>query len=224
MEIKRKKNVPEIKGILRSNVIEVPSCIRDCSGIKIFGKRLKSFLFTTDVALIRNTNADAIIAVYPFTPQPLITEALVMAADVPIFCGVGGGITQGKRVVNLGLDAEFKGAMGVVVNAPTSNEVVSRIRETIDIPLIVTVVSINEDIRKRIESGATILNVSGGKDTPNIVRKIKEEFPNFPVIATGGPNEETIRKTIEAGANAITYTPPTNGDTMSSLMDKYRSL
>ena len=114
--------------------------------------------------------------------------------------------------------------MGVVVNAPTSNEVVSRIRETIDIPLIVTVVSINEDIRKRIESGATILNVSGGKDTPNIVRKIKEEFPNFPVIATGGPNEETIRKTIEAGANAITYTPPTNGDTMSSLMDKYRSL
>ena len=49
--------------------------------------------------------------------------------------------------------------MGVVVNAPTSNEVVSRIRETIDIPLIVTVVSINEDIRKRIESGATILDV-----------------------------------------------------------------
>ena len=147
-----------------------------------------------------------------------------MAADVPVFCGVGGGITQGKRVVNLALDAEFKGAMGVVVNAPTSNEVVSRIRETIDIPLIVTVVYINEDIRKRIESGATILNVSGGKDTPNIVRKIKEEFPNFPVIATGGPNEETIRKTIEAGANAITYTPPTNGDTMSSLMDKYRSL
>ena len=222
MENKRHKNVPEIKGLLRSHVVEVPSCIRDCSGIKIFGKRIKSLLFTTDVAIIRNTNADAIIAVYPFTPQPLITSALVMAADVPVFCGVGGGITQGKRVVNLALDAEFKGAMGVVVNAPTSNEVVSRIRETIDIPLIVTVVSINEDIRKRIESGATILNVSGGKDTPNIVRKIKEEFPNFPVIATGGPNEETIRKTIEAGANAITYTPPTNGDTMSSLMDKYR--
>ena len=161
MEIKRKKNVPEIKGILRSNVIEVPSCIRDCSGIKIFGKRLKSFLFTTDVALIRNTNADAIIAVYPFTPQPLITEALVMAADVPIFCGVGGGITQGKRVVNLGLDAEFKGAMGVVVNAPTSNEIVKNLRETIDIPIIVTVVSEDEDIKARIESGATILNVSG---------------------------------------------------------------
>ena len=222
MENKRVKNVPEIKGILRSHVVEVPSCIRDCSGIKIFGKRIKSLLFTTDVAIIRNTNADAIIAVYPFTPQPLITQALVMAADVPIFCGVGGGITQGKRVVNLALDAEFKGAMGVVVNAPTSNEVLKKIRETIDIPVIVTVVSECEDIRARIESGATILNVSGGKNTPNIVRKIKEEFPDFPVMATGGPTEKTIKETIEAGANAITYTPQSTGDVMSELMDKYR--
>lgn len=222
MEVKKNKNVPEIKGLLRSHVVEVPPCIRDCTGIKIFGKRIKSLLFTTDVAIIRNTNADAIIAVYPFTPQPLITQALVMAADVPVFCGVGGGITQGKRVVNLALDAEFKGAMGVVVNAPTSNEILKKIRETIDIPVIVTVVSTCENIRERISSGATILNVSGGKETPNIVRKIKEEFPDFPVIATGGPTEETIKETIAAGANAITYTPSANGDIMSALMDKYR--
>ena len=57
-----------------------------------------------------------------------------------------------------------------------------------------------------------------------IVRRIRKEFPEFPVIATGGPTEESIRMTIEAGANAITYTPPSNGDTMSSLMDKYRSI
>ena len=224
MENKRMKNVPEIKGILRSHVVEVPSCIRDCSGIKIFGKRIKSLLFTTDVAVIRNTDADAIIAVYPFTPQPLITQALVMAADVPVFCGVGGGITQGKRVVNLALDAEFKGAMGVVVNTPTSNEVLRKIRETIDIPIIVTVVSESEDIRARIESGATILNVSGGKNTPSIVKRIKEEFPNFPVMATGGPNEKTIKQTIEAGANAITYTPQSLGDVMSVIMDRYREI
>ena len=37
------------------------------------------------------------------------------------------------------------------------------------------------------------------------------------------PNEESIRKTIDAGANAITYTPPSNGDTMSGLMNKYRN-
>ena len=219
---KEAKFVPEIKGTLRKNVVEIPAVIRDCGGIKIFGKRIKSLLFTTDVAIIRNTNADAIIAVYPFTPQPLITQALVMAADVPVFCGVGGGITQGKRVVNLALDAEFKGAMGVVVNAPTSNEVVRKIRATIDIPVIVTIVSEDEDVAERIEAGATILNVSGGKDTAKIVRKIKERFPEFPVIATGGPTIESIRATIEAGANAITYTPPTTAEIMGEIMDKYR--
>ena len=219
---KESKFVPEIKGILRKHVVEVPSVIRDCSGIKIFGKRIKSLLFTTDVAIIRNTNADAIIAVYPFTPQPLITEALVMAADVPVFCGVGGSITQGKRVVNLALDAEFKGAMGVVVNAATSNEVIRKMRDTIDIPVIVTVVSENDNIGDRIEAGATILNVSGGKDTAKIVKEIRNKYPQFPVIATGGPTSESIRETIEAGANAITFTPRSTAEIMSDIMDGYR--
>lgn len=222
MNAKETKLIPEIKGVYRNHMIEVPLVVREASGIKIFGKRIKSLLFTTDVAVIRNTNADAIIAVYPFTPQPLITQALVMAADVPVFCGVGGGITQGKRVINLALDAEFKGAMGVVVNAPTSNEIIKGIRETIDIPVIVTVVSENDDFEGRIESGATILNVSGGKNTINIVKKIRIKYPHFPIIATGGPNTETISETILAGANAITYTPPSSGDIFSELMDKYR--
>ncbi|MGL5149130.1 MAG: hydrolase [Clostridium sp.] len=223
MTVKATKFVPEIKGTLRSHVVEVPSVIRDCGGIKIFGKRIKSLLFSTDVATIRNTNADAIIAVYPFTPQPLITEALVMAADVPVFCGVGGGITQGKRVVNLALDAEFKGAMGVVVNAPTSNEIVRKIRATIDIPVVVTVVSELDDIAARIEAGATILNVSAGDKTAKVVRTIRENYPEFPIIATGGPTNKTIKETIEAGANAITYTPPTTAEIMTLLMDKYRN-
>ena len=219
---KQGKNIPEIKGTLRKHVVEVPKVIRECSGIKIFGKRIKSLLFSTDVAIIKNTNADAVIAVYPFTPQPLIPQALVMAADIPVFCGVGGGITQGKRVVNLALDAEFKGAMGVVGHAPTSNEIIKHIRETIDIPVIVTVIAEDEDISKRIESGATIINVSGGKNTAKIVRNIKKMYPDFPVIATGGPCEETIKETIEAGANAITFTPPTSASIMGELMDEYR--
>ena len=219
---KQNKFIPEIKGTLRKHVVEVPTIIRECSGIKIFGKRIKSLLFSTDVAIIKNTNADAIIAVYPFTPQPLITQALVMAADIPVFCGVGGGITQGKRVVNLALDAEFKGAMGVVVNAPTRNEIIKNIRETIDIPVIVTIISEDEDIAKRIESGATILNVSGGKNTAKIVRNIRKMYPEFPIIATGGPTDESIRETIDAGANAITFTPPTSASIMGDLMDVYR--
>jgi hypothetical protein len=217
------RKAPEIKGILRRHMIELPSAIREASGIIIFGKRLKSFVFTTDVAVIRNTNADAVIAVYPFTPQPIITAALLLASDVPVFCGVGGGITTGRRVTNLALDAEFKGAMGIVVNSPVPNEVIKQVRRTIDIPIIVTIVSEFEDIEARINAGATILNVSGAKRTAYIVRKIREEHPDFPIIATGGPNDSTIKETILAGANGITYTPPIVADILNEIMIGYRT-
>lgn len=216
------KFIPEIKGNLRSHMIELPLAIREASGILIFGKRIKSIVFTTDVAIIRNTNADAAIAVYPFTPQPVITHALMSVADIPVFCGVGGGITTGKRVVNLALDAEFQGAMGVVVNAPTPNETIRMVRKTIDIPIVVTIVSEGEDFRSRIEAGVTIFNVSGAQNTASIVKKIRGEFPEVPIIATGGPTEDTIREVIKAGANAITYTPPTTGQIFRNIMDKYR--
>ena len=203
-------------------MIEVPVSIRKASGIVILGKRIKSFIFSTDVAVIKNTNADAVMSVYPFTPQPIITESLISASDVPVFCGVGGGTTMGKRVINLALDAEFKGAMGVVLNSPTKNEILAGVRETVDIPVIITVVSIHDDFEARIKAGATIFNVSGAKETPNIVRKIRETYQDFPIIATGGRTEESILETIEAGANAITFTPPSNTEIMRALMEKYR--
>lgn len=217
-----KKPIPEIKGMLRRNIIEVPEVIEQASGIRIFGKVIRSLAFTTDVAIIKNINADAIIAVYPFTPQPSITQVITMAADVPVFCGVGGGITTGKRVVNLALDAEFEGAIGVVVNAPTPNDVIRAIRDTIDIPVVVTVVSEKTDFKARVEAGASILNVSGAAKTPYIVKKIRDQLPDIPIIATGGPTDETIMACIEAGANAITYTPPTTGELFKVLMEKYR--
>jgi len=139
----------------------------------------------------------------PLLPQPAITHAIMMAADVPVFCGVGGGTTMGKRVVNLALDAEFQGAIGVVLNAPTPDETIRAVRDTIDIPIVVTVVSENTDLKARMEAGATILNVSGARKTVDIIKKIRDQLPNVPIIATGGPNEETIMATIEAGANAI---------------------
>ncbi len=217
-----RKFVPEIMGTLRRHLIEVPKEISACSGIRVFGKRIKSLLFSTDVATIRNSNADAVIAVYPFTPQPAITHAIMMAADVPVFSGVGGGVTKGQRVVNLALDAEFQGAMGVVVNAPTDNDVIYQLSQTIDIPIIVTVVSIKTDFEARIKSGSTIFNVSGAHYTPEIVQAIRKNYPKFPIIATGGPSVASICKTIEAGANAITFTPPTTGEIFSKRMEIYR--
>ena len=203
-------------------MLKVPEPIYRCSGIKILGRRIKSVLFSTDASIIRNTNADAVIAVYPFTPQPVITQALMVAADVPVFVGVGGGLTQGHRVVNLALHAEFQGALGVVVNAPTKNETIELLHNTVDVPIVVTVLNENEDIAGRIAAGADILNISAAARTPQVVRSIREKFPDLPIIATGGPTDESIISTVEAGANAITWTPPSNGDGFKDIMDAYR--
>ena len=91
-----KLSPPQISGTLRKFALRVPEAIKECSGIIIFGKKIKSLVFTTDICIIRNVNADAIIAVYPFTPQPIITQAVMLAADIPVFAGIGGGLTQGK--------------------------------------------------------------------------------------------------------------------------------
>ncbi len=216
------QNIPEVKGSLRDFMLKVPEPIYRCSGIKILGRRIKSVLFSTDASIIRNTNADAVIAVYPFTPQPVITQALMVAADVPVFVGVGGGLTQGHRVVNLALHAEFQGALGVVVNAPTKNETIELLHNTVDVPIVVTVLNENEDIAGRIAAGADILNISAAARTPQVVRSIREKFPDLPIIATGGPTDESIISTVEAGANAITWTPPSNGDVFKDIMEAYR--
>ncbi len=223
MAEKRRKQVPEYEGTLRSHMIMIPRCVSECSGIRVFGRRIKSLAFTTDVAIIRNINADAIIAVYPFTPQTAITRAILSASDMPVFVGVGGGVTRGARVLNIANDAEHEGAFGVVVNAPTGNNVVRGLKHILDIPVIVTVVSQRTDIKARLDAGADILNVSGAAHTPEIVAHIRRQFPSVPIIATGGPTEESILRTIEAGANAITYTPPTNGQLFSQSMERYRA-
>lgn len=221
-ESRIRKAVPAYDGTLRSHMIKIPTCISECSGIRVFGRRIKSLAFTTDVAIIRNINVDAIIAVYPFTPQPAIHRAVMQAADMPVFVGVGGGVTSGMRVVNLANDAEHEGAFGVVVNAPTSNEVVGMLKRVLEIPIVVTVVSERTDVAARLAAGADILNISGAQNTPAIVRRVRERFPDVPIIATGGPTDETILATIRAGANAITYTPPTNGELFAQSMARYR--
>ncbi|HJB31979.1 hydrolase [uncultured Oscillibacter sp.] len=216
------KQIPTYTGTLRSHSLTMPHCVSECSGIRVFGRRIKSLAFSTDVAIIKNINADAIIAVYPFTPQPVISQAIINVSDVPVFVGVGGGITTGKRSVRLAIQAEIQGAYGVVLNAPTSDEVIRQIKEVVDIPVVITVVSAHTDIRSRLAAGVDFLNVSGAAATPEIVAGIRREFPEVPIIATGGPTEESILRTIRAGANAVTYTPPTNGALFAQIMDQHR--
>lgn len=217
------KYVPIYTGTLRNHALTLPACISDCSGIRIFGRRIKSLAFSTDVAIIKNLNADAVIAVYPFTPQPVIAQAIINVSDAPVFVGVGGGITTGARSVRLAVQAEHQGAFGVVLNAPTSNEVIREIKNEVDLPVVVTVVSAHTDIRGRLDAGVDILNVSAAAATPEVVAEIRRDFPEVPIIATGGPTDDSIRRTIQAGANAITYTPPSTGELFSQIMDRHRS-
>lgn len=215
-------NVPNIESSLRHNILKIPEEAYAASGIVINGRRIKTMVFTTDLAVIRNCNADAVFAVYPFTPQQAISDAIIKASYIPVFCGIGGGTTKGIRTVSLAKDVECQGAMGVVLNAPISNLNLLAVANSVDIPVIITVAKADTDIQARIDAGASIINVACGIDTPNVVRKIRGGFPDLPIVASGGKDGESIKKTIEAGANAITYTPPSLQELFKELMGKYR--
>ena len=116
-----KKEAPIIQARLRHKILKMPEESWKASGIRIFGRKIRSLVYTTDLAVIKNCDADAVFAVYPFTPQQSISEAIIDAASIPVFCGIGGGTTRGVRTVTLAHDVECQGAMGVVLNSPISN-------------------------------------------------------------------------------------------------------
>lgn len=211
-----------IEGTYRKAGLKIPEVIYQCSGIVVFGKRIKSLVFSTDLSIIKNVNADAVIAVYPFTPQPVITQALLMAADIPVFIGIGGGLTKGMRMVHMSAFAEMQGAIGVVANTPTSMDTLHMISKAVDIPLVSTVARADADFKARLDAGVSIFNVSAAADTPAVVAKIRSLYPTVPIIATGGPTDESIAATIEAGANAITWTPPSSAEIFKGIMERYR--
>jgi len=207
---------------LRHNILKMPAEIQQASGIVVFGRRIKSLLFSTDLAIIKNCDADAVFAVHPFTAQRSISYPIIQSASMPVFCGVGGGTTQGMRAVYLANDAESQGAIGVVVNSPLPNKDIRAMARVLDIPIVATVVNSKTNVGLRIRSGAAILNVAGGANTPEIIAKIRKQHPKVPIMASGGKTAESILATIEAGANAIVYTPPSSSELFKSTMEKYR--
>lgn len=215
-------NTPTFNGQLRNHRLDVPKCIERCSGITIFGRTMKSFVFSTDAATICNINADGVIAVYPFTPQPRIVQATITVADMPVFVGVGGGFTSGERSMQQAIEAENQGCYGVLLNAPVPPDVIGLIKKHVDIPVVCTIVSAEQDIDERVAAGADILNVSAAGKTPEVVAIIRKKYPDIAIMATGGPTDESINATIDAGANAITYTPPSNGELLKGIMQSHR--
>lgn len=212
----------EVWGELKKNVIQAPDSIRRAPGIIINGRRYKSFVFSTDIAVINNVVADAILAVYPFTPSPNIIAGIRTASQIPVAAGVGGITTSGRRSADMALFAESAGSFAVVVNAQVTAETISMINESVDIPIICTVIHEHTMIQDLLDAGADILNVSGGKNTVELVKVIREKYPTVPIIATSGSKDETILETIKAGADALSYTPTTSRDIFQGKMEQYR--
>ena len=165
------KELPRIAGKLRSKYLEMPEEIYRAKGIVIMGKRIKSVIFTTDIAIIRSCNADAVLAVYPFTPQQVISQSIINVAPMPVFVGVGGGITNGVRSAIIAKDAEGDGAWGVVVNAPVTNDNIKLISATVDVPIIATVIHESADIRFDSECIGSVPHTTCGEKNQ---RKIPE--------------------------------------------------
>ena len=192
-----------IEGRLRKAPLRVPEGYGKCTGFTLFGRRIRSLLYSTDVAVIRNSNADAIFAVYPFTAQPAITQALLTVAEAPLFVGVGGGTTTGRRAAELAAVSEMQGAAGVVLNSPATPDMVAQVVSTVDIPVVASITRFDEVTRQKVEAGARIINVAAGRNTAAVIRELREAYPPLPILATGGKTPEVTGATVEAGANAL---------------------
>lgn len=214
-----------IDGRLRKAALRMPDEIEEASGFTLFGRRIKSLIYTTDVAVIRNSNADAVFAVYPFTPQPAITQALLTVAECPVFVGVGGGTTTGKRSVQMAAVSEMQGAAGCVVNSPATAEMVEHITNIADIPVIATVVRCDEDAHAKVRAGAKILNIAAGKNTPQVLRELREPLSQ-PAAPRAGRQDarEHSRDPSPPGANAIIWTPPSAQQLQTDMMQRYRKM
>lgn len=204
--------------------LTTPEIIKDtCEGILVGTQNLKSFLFSTDMAIIENNDADAILAVYPFAPSPRIIKSLIDFSNKPVICGVGGGTTKGKKSLEMAVYAEEMGAAGIIVNIPFENNDLQKIRKKISISIIASIASADyKFLKSKIDSGVDIFHVTGGKYTNKILRDISANFPGFPVMATGGTSILSIQESISSGSKAIVLSPPSNKDLFKIMMDKYR--
>ncbi len=204
--------------------LAVPALIRTAPGVFAQGRRIRSLVFSTDLAIICHCDADAVLAVYPFTCQPAITQALVAASQRPVLNGVGGSITHGERCIEVALHSEMQGVAGVVVNTSIPIDTVEALTERLNVPVVVTVCADDAVAARQIEAGATMVNVAAGARTAEVVSSLRRRYGDMPIIATGGRTDESIARTIEAGADAISWTPPDIRVLERAVMEKARRL
>ncbi|MGY6561938.1 MAG: hypothetical protein ACXITV_07520 [Luteibaculaceae bacterium] len=211
-------------GKSRAKKIVTPKIITDkCNGVSIGNSTIKSLIFSTDMALIENNDADAVLAVYPFAPSQKIMKTLIDFSEKPVICGVGGGLTHGKVSLEMAIAAEAMGAAAIIVNQPFQNRHIEAIKRKISIPIISSVSVKEFSFRDRVNAGVDIFHVTAGSNTATIIEHISYAAPCFPIIATGGKTLDNIQKSIQTGADAIVLTPPSSGELFKSIMNQYRS-
>ncbi len=138
------------------SVLAVPEVMRTAPGIAIQGRKIRSLVFSTDLAVICHCDADAVLAVYPFTCQVVNTSipvesisALVEKVAVPVCvtaCAaddvVHRQIAAGASIVN------------VAAGARTPQVVEALRQEYPDLPIIATGGPTDDAIRATIAAGA----------------------------------------------------------------------
>ena len=208
-----KKFVPEIMGELRSTPWRCPRSSPQCSGIRIFGIGSSRWCLHRrgHHPQHQRRRGDRGLSLHP---QPAITQALMTLSEKLVFAGWAAG-SPPATVVSLAIQAEYQGAMGVVVNAPPRTRP-CRCPARGGHPHCG-----DRGIGERGHPGPAgrrgqhPQRVRAGK-TARIVAAIREKLPTVAILATGGPTEATIAETIQAGANAISYTPPTSAELFKS--------
>lgn len=100
---------------------------------------------------------------------------------------------------------------------------VEHITNLADIPVIATVVRCDDDAHAKVRAGAKILNIAAGKNTPQVLRELREHYPNLPLIAPGGKTPEHPRN-HRRRHNAIIWTPPSAQQLQTDMMKRYRKM
>lgn len=211
-----------VQGKLIKAEVRAPKAAAKCPGIELIGHTIRKLVFSTDLYIIRNSNADAVLAAAPFTCQPAITQALLQVSGRPVLVGVTGATTSGARSVILAMEAESQGATAVMANMTASPELIGDMAQVVDIPVVATVGAYDETVDRKVIAGARVVNVAAGRNTAKVVAEIREAYPQLPIIATAGPTEETAEAAIAAGADALSWTPPSCAELERETMRRNR--
>lgn len=202
--------------------LHVPNILSACSGIFLKGKIVRSILFSTDMAIIENCNADAVLAVYPFSPSATLIKDIIRFARRPVICGIGGGLTKGRKSLEMALHAEACGASAIIVNQPFPEKDIALIKKRIRIPFIATIANSAINLKNKINAGVDIINISAGAQTPDMIREVVQTY-RIPIIATGGRTLNSINDVAIAGAYSVVLTPPSTSDIFKKIMTRYRN-